>query len=89
MDTKCSAFVSGFFSMGNTDPMDASILDNMKSYDLGTFYPDAHHMDHPVNMLCPYCNEVLFKGEKSSLCCRNGRVHLPPLPEYPEETWNL
>jgi hypothetical protein len=68
--------------------MDASILDNMKYYDLETFYPDAHHMDHSVN-LCPYCNALLFKGEKSSSCCHNGCVHLPPLPEYPESTWNL
>jgi hypothetical protein len=69
--------------------MDASILDKMKYYDLGTIiYPDAHHTDHPVNM-CPYCNALFFKGEKSSLCCYNGRVHLPPFPEYPEATWNL
>jgi hypothetical protein len=74
--------------MGNTYNMDASILDNMKYYDLETFYPDAHHMDHSVN-LCPYCNALLFKGEKSSSCCHNGCVHLPPLPEYPESTWNL
>jgi hypothetical protein len=68
--------------------MDASILDKMKYYGLGTFTTDAHDMDHPVNM-CPYCNELLFKGETSSLCCRNGRVHPPPLPEYPESTWNV
>jgi hypothetical protein len=69
--------------------MDASILDKMKYYNLGTFYRDAHHMDHPMNTLCPYCNALLSKGEKSSLCCRNGCIHLIPLPEYPEATWNL
>jgi hypothetical protein len=47
-------------------------------YDLGTFCPGAHHMDCPVNM-CPYCNALLFHGEKSSLCYDNGCVHLPPL----------
>jgi hypothetical protein len=88
MDTKFSACVSGILSTGNTDHMDASILDKMKYYDLGKIYPDAHHMDHSVN-ICPYCNALLFKSEKSSLCCRNGCVHLPPLPEYPEATWNL
>jgi hypothetical protein len=82
MDTKFSECVSGLFSMRNTDHMDASILDKMKYYDLGTFYRDAHHMDYPVNMMFPYCNALLFKGETS-------RVHLPPLPEYPEATWNL
>jgi hypothetical protein len=61
MDTKFSACVSGLFSMGNTDHMDASILNNMKYYDLGIFYTDAHHMDHPVSM-CPYCNALFFKG---------------------------
>jgi hypothetical protein len=75
--------------MGNTYHMDASILDNMKCYDNRTLNPDAHHTDHPVNIICPYCNSFLFKGERSSLCCRNGRVHLPPLPEYPEAIWNL
>jgi hypothetical protein len=75
-------------SMVNTDDMDASNLNKMKCYDLGTFYPDAHHMDHPVN-ICPYCNALLFKGEKSSVCCRNGCFHPPPFPKYPEATWNI
>jgi hypothetical protein len=60
----------------------------MKYYYLGIFYPDAHHNDHPVNTY-PYCNALLFKGETSSLCCRNGRVHLPHLSQYPEATWNI
>jgi hypothetical protein len=66
MDTNFSECVSLLFSMGNTDNMDASIPDKMKYYYIGTFYHDAHHMDHPVNR-CPYCNELLFKGEKSSV----------------------
>jgi hypothetical protein len=89
MDTKFSACVSRLFSMGNTDHMDASILDTMKYYYLGTFYHDAHHTDRPVNMSCPNCNALLFKGENLSFCCSNGRVHLPPLPEYPEASWNI
>jgi hypothetical protein len=74
--------------MGNTDNMDASILDKMKYYDRGTFYPDAHHVDDPVTM-CPCFIALLFQGKKSSVRCRNGRVHLPPLTNYPEATWNF
>jgi hypothetical protein len=68
MDNKFSACVSGLFPMGKTDHiiMDAFILDKMKCYDLGTFYPDAHHMDHPVNM-CPYCNAYCSRV-KNQVC---------------------
>jgi hypothetical protein len=47
--------------------MDAYILDKMKYYDLGTFYPDAHHMDLPMNM-CTYCNALLLKGVQHQCC---------------------
>jgi hypothetical protein len=52
--------------MENTDHMDTSILDKMKHYDLGTFYPDSNDMEISVNMR-PYCSALLFKVEKSSL----------------------
>ncbi len=34
---------------------------------------------------CNYCQALLFPGETSSLCCANGAVRLPPLPDIPNE----
>jgi hypothetical protein len=80
MDTKFSACVSGLFSKGNTDHIDASILDKMKYYDLGTFYPDAHHMDHPVNICVPiamhYCSRV--KNQVCAVAMEVFTYHLCP-----------
>ena len=48
-------------------------------------YFDVGHM----NTLCMYCGAKRFKGEKKSICCANGQVELPPLPEAPEPLKSL
>ena len=38
---------------------------------------------------CIFCDALLFNKENSQICCRNGRVKLPPLSEHPELLKNL
>ncbi len=33
--------------------------------------------------ICKHCKAMLFDGETSSMCCSNGRIKLPPLPQLP------
>uniref|UniRef100_T1IYP9 Helitron helicase-like domain-containing protein n=1 Tax=Strigamia maritima TaxID=126957 RepID=T1IYP9_STRMM len=43
-----------------------------------------------MNIECPHCGALRFKGEiLSSRCCHKGKVKLPPLKKYPEPLKDL
>uniref|UniRef100_T1IHM1 Uncharacterized protein n=1 Tax=Strigamia maritima TaxID=126957 RepID=T1IHM1_STRMM len=43
-----------------------------------------------MDIECPYCGALHFKGEiLSSRCCHKGKVKLPPLKKYPEPLKDL
>ena len=37
----------------------------------------------PMNNVCRHCGALLWKQENKALCCANGQVMLPPIPEAP------
>ena len=37
-----------------------------------------------MDVVCQFCGAYHFRGEQLN-CCHNGKVLLPPLPEYPPE----
>ena len=38
-----------------------------------------------MDTICQYCRALKFKKETGSTCCSNGKVHLDPLPQPPEQ----
>ena len=50
---------------------------------------DAYFDVGPMNIMCKYCGAKRFKDENKSICCANGQVELPPLPEAPEPLKSL
>ena len=37
----------------------------------------------PMNIVCSHCGAHLWINENKALCCANGQVRLPPIPEAP------
>ena len=48
----------------------------------------CRHVMLPMNRQCPDCNALLYTEEllknKFSMCCKQGKVYLEPLPNPPE-----
>lgn len=45
----------------------------------------AVHSLGPMDVDCPHCGALYFRGEKvGSLCCQNGKLKLPDLSHNPE-----
>ena len=38
-----------------------------------------------MDIVCQFCGALKFKKETGSTCCSNGKVHLDPLPQPPEQ----
>lgn len=37
-----------------------------------------------MNTVCTHCGAKRFKNENKSICCANGQVELPPIPDAPD-----
>ena len=51
---------------------------NHRSLDLGR-----------MTVLCKFCNALKWKGERPGLCCLNGKIAIPVLPEPPQPLKDL
>ena len=51
---------------------------NHRSLDLGR-----------MTVLCKFCNALKWKGERPGLCCLNGKIAIPVLPEPPQPSPDL
>ena len=51
---------------------DATIGGDTERFDLG-----------PMNIVCKHCGALKWKAENKALCCANGQVQLPPIPDQP------
>lgn len=52
-------------------------------------YPEYFHSGELGSIKCPHCGAYLFPHETSAMCCRQGRVKLPPLSSHPYELKEL
>lgn len=53
-------------------------------YDPNLDYYDASSIGQ-MNVICPYCKALKFRGETLGMCCVSGKIKLPPLPHPPQE----
>lgn len=42
-----------------------------------------------MNYICKWCHALKWKGESEGMCCKSGRVILPPLAKVPEPLFSL
>ncbi|VDK45874.1 unnamed protein product, partial [Cylicostephanus goldi] len=70
-----AAYIHGLVSTQLTDAPDNKLV-------LSTTFPTALHLG-PMNVKCPYCSAVSFRGEPKLLCC-NGGVNIVPEHVLPQ-----
>ena len=51
--------------------------------------PDYFTVGKMGDKVCRWCENLLWPKESSQICCRNGKVVLPPLTDHPEKLKNL
>ncbi|XP_075451755.1 uncharacterized protein LOC142492724 [Ascaphus truei] len=56
------------------------------SYEPHIQYQNHQHVNiGHLSTICPYCQAKTFPNESAGMCCRNGKILLPPIQQTPNE----
>jgi hypothetical protein len=64
-------------------PFDYNLLTGTIERREGHTNINRHYIGKFGDVLCEHCGAMLWEGEKSSLCCNNGKTRIPNLPDLP------